>query len=367
MRVAIDVSIQGVPEPTGVERAQVTLIDALLADADALELQLVLVTPARVPDRWRDHERVHLVENSRTPTWIWRETVLPRELRAHAVDVFHSPVAALPLRLSCPLVATLHELPWADEQGASGDDSPAHRLRAHLAGGFASRLLCVSERTAGQVVRALPDAVDRIRVVPHGVDPVFSEAGGGPAEPSAGGAASYVLAVGRQRAKKNFGVLLEAVGRLAQERADAPALVLVGPRGDASEELLQRAGQADVAGRITFAGFVEDARLAALYKGALGVLHPSRLEGFGLPVVEAMACGAPVLIAREGAVAEAAGDAVVSLGADDVEGWAHAMARLLDDAPHRSALVSRGREHAAAFRPARVAHDVHAVWTELVT
>jgi len=369
MRIGVDLSIQELPEPTGVERAQATLLDALLAAPD--DHEYVLIAPQRVPDRWREHPKVILAEGPTRPLWFWRESVVPGVVKTHGVDVLHSPVAAISLRARAHLLATIHEVPWAEgdgqEGGALGEQAASHRLRVQLAASFAHRLLCVSERTAAQVLRLYPDVEARVRVTPHGVDPLFSGAATGAATGAAGLAegvsAPYVVAVGRLRHKKNLQRLLEAfasrVGAGGREQ-----LVLVGPDGDAAETLRTRAAEPDLAGRVHFTGFVEDAVLARLLAGARALVHPSLLEGFGLPALEAMAVGVPVLASVEGAVDEATGGAAHRVAGQDVKALATGLSEVLDDEPLRTGLVTAGREQAATRTHEAAARTVLAVYEE---
>jgi len=159
MRVALDVSIQGRAEPTGVERAQATLIAALAARPG---LELLLCSPRPLPDALARCGRA-LPEAARAlPLALWREAVLPGALRAGGAQLLHSPVAAVPLRAGCPTIATLHELPWSRSGRASGGDRRwTHRARVALAARTCSRIVCVSERTRGDFARSHPEAAAR--------------------------------------------------------------------------------------------------------------------------------------------------------------------------------------------------------------
>lgn len=368
MRIGFDISIQELPEHTGVERAQVTLLEALLA-ADAGH-EYVLFTPGHAANRWRGRPAVTLVEGDSKPIWFWRESVVPREIRNHGVKIFHSPVAAIPLRAQCHLLATIHEVPWAEAGGEFGEHAASHKLRLHLAANFATRLLCVSDRTAKQVCDLHPDAAPRVRVTPHGIDSRWlAEDDGGPEHPLPGDVkAPFVLTVGRLRRKKNLLRLLDAfAGRV---RSGGPEmLVLVGPDGDASEAVRARAGQSDLAGRVVLAGYVEDEVLQSLYRGASCVVHPSLFEGFGLPVVEGLAAGVPVIVSRQGAIPEAGGaegvGAVLAVDGLDPSDIERGLGLALDDAQVAAKLVAAGRDHVQGCRSERAAQTVLAVYEEL--
>ena len=335
MRLALDASLQGRPDPTGVERVQRVLLDALAPLCAAAGHELLPLAPA---------------PGSRAPLALWRETSLPHELATRRADVLLSPVAAVPLRACCPVIATLHELPWleGDVPRRAGDVRLAHRARAALAARRAAAVVCVSESTRRALLARHPRA--RAVVIAPGVHPRFAA----PAEQATDAAAlaalglsdaRFVLAVGRLRRKKNLLALLEAWALVAPA---GRLLVLAGPDGDAARALRARAARADLAGRARFVGHVTDAALAALYRAAELVACPSLFEGFGLPLLEAMACGAPVLAAPRAAAAEALGPALVARGADP-SALADALAMLLADPAALAERARRGPPHAARF------------------
>jgi glycosyltransferase involved in cell wall biosynthesis len=344
LRLAVDASLLAHREPTGVERMQATLLDALAPAAAAAGHELLRLQPAA---------------GSRAPLALWRETGLVRELSRGRADVLLSPVAAVPLRASCPVIATLHELPWlAGPEGRSGDWRLSHRARAALAARVAAAVICVSEATRGALLGAHPAA--RAVVIAPGVGPGWRPAGADAAMEADDSAAldalglrgaRFVLAVGRLRRKKNLAALLAAFARAAPPEL---RLVLVGPDGDASATLRAQAARPELRGRVLFPGHVDDAALAALYRAAELVACPSLFEGFGLPALEAMACGAPVLAAPRALAEEARGPALLAEGADPAALEA-ALRRALLEAPARRAAAAAGPAHAARFSAARAA------------
>jgi len=356
VRVGIDISIQGREHPTGVERAQVTLIDALLSlDVDH---ELHLLTNGEAPERWVEHPRVVLHSSPVTLIWPWRELVVPKVVRSASLALVHSPVVALARRADCPQIATVHELPWAADGSTLGDGNWRHRLSLGRAVRRAARLVCVSRRTAEQLIQLHPACAERVVVLNHGVDPRFAP---DPQATPPSQRGRTVLAVGRLRAKKNLSRLLEAVGRVPGAQ-----LVIAGPPGDAEEQLSKRAAQPDLAGRVHFAGFLDDDALIEAYHAARCVAFPSLFEGFGLPVVEAMAVGTPVIAARQGAVPEAAGDAALLFDGHSTDELALGLARLLDDAALADGLADRGRAHAASCDARTAARAVVSLWELLV-
>ncbi len=218
--------------------------------------------------------------------------LLPRLLRRLGAALNHFQYI-LPLRLSCPAVVTIHDLSFERQpELMKRTDRIVFRTLVPRAARNAARVLTVSERTRRDLreLYAIPD--ERIVVTPNGVDPAFSPSN----SPSQGG---YVLAVGAVQERKN------PLAALAAAEAAGLPLVWAGPAKDeALARELERRGA-----RVT--GYVPQRELADLYRGAACVVQASRYEGFGLPVLEAMASGTPVVAVPEPALREVAGDAAV--------------------------------------------------------
>jgi len=257
---------------------------------------------------------------------------------ARGLDVLHCPTFRGPLRSPTPVVLTVHDLAivrrpdafptWHRTYGRVG-------LRATVRA--ADAVVALSEFTKAEVEDLLGVPAARIRVVPNGVDPVFTPDG----QATEG---DYVLAVATLEPRKNLGLAVEGA-RLA-----GVELRVVGARGW---------GDVEVDG---WAGFVPDDGLARLYRGARCVLYPSLYEGFGLPVLEAMACGAPVVTSRGGATEETAGGAAVLVDPLD----AASVAAGIEEASRRhDELVELGLARAREFTWARSADLVEALWREL--
>jgi glycosyltransferase involved in cell wall biosynthesis len=167
----------------------------------------------------------------------------------------------------------------------------------------------------------------------------------------------YVLAAGTLEPRKNLERLLDAWAQLAPALRDAHELVLVGPAGWEADSILGRARGAGV--RIT--GYVPDEELAALYGGCELFCYPSLYEGFGLPVLEAMRAGAPVITSNVSSLPEVAGDAAVMVDPLSVDAIGSAIARLLVDPDERARLRNAGRARAAAFSWERTASELRDV------
>ena len=321
----IDADVLG-RQRTGDETYVRNLLRELAPLAEEARIRLAAVTrrPDLVPDG------VEPVELTTRPQELRMAFSLPRALRRLGADLVHTQYA-LPFRSPCPVVVTVHDLSFAHEPGLmSRKDRFVFRRVVPRAVRGAARVLTVSERTRADLVELYGVPEERVVVTPNGVDPAFhpaAQAGGEPGE--------YVLAVGAIQARKDQLAALDA--------ADAVGLPLVvaGPEKDAAlaEELRRRGAR--------LAGYVETEQLADLYRGAACLVQPSRFEGFGLPVVEAMASGIPVVVVRESALEEVAGDAAVVVERDELaDGIRRALAE-------RDRLVAAGLERARAFTLAR--------------
>jgi glycosyltransferase involved in cell wall biosynthesis len=266
----------------------------------------------------------------------WYPVVLGRASRS--LDVLHCTTFRAPVRARAPLVVTVHDLALLRHP----DVFPAwHRRSGTLAlrAGVerADAIVAVSAFTRDELAELLGTPRERVRIVPNGVDPVFTREG-------AVAEGSYVLAVGTLEPRKNLGAAVDAA-RLA-----GVELRVVGAQGW---------GGVDVPG---WAGRLSDERLAALYRGARCLVYPSLYEGFGLPVLEAMACGTPVVTTRGGATEEVAGEAAVLVDASDPA----AIAAGIDEAERRrDELVALGLERAQRFSWQHAGDLVEDVWRDL--
>ena len=274
---------------------------------------------------------------------------LPRLLRRLGADLAHTQYA-LPLRLHCPGVVTVHDLSFEREPGLfSPRDRLLFRRVVPSAVRRAARVFTVSERTKRDLIELYDVPAEKVVVTPNGVDPAFHPpVGARLASPSNAPGGSYVLAVGAIQARKNQLAALEAA------TAVGLPLVVVGPEKNPAlaKELRLRGARLE--------GHVPIERLAELYRGAACLVQASRFEGFGLPVVEAMASGTPVVAVREPALEEVAGDAALFV---DEAGLADGIRTALQD---RARLSAAGLERAGAFSWRATAERTLAVYREIL-
>ena len=290
---------------------------------------------------------------------------LPLAVRGRRIDVFHSPHYVLPLALRAPAVVTVHDLIHV-----LLPRSPIHRLYAQWmirsACRRARRVITVSERTARDLQQHLRIPAERIRVIWNGVSPRFrplERARIDPVLARHGVERPYVLFVGNALPHKNVPTLVEAWDHLAEPR---PMLVLCG-KGLSASPLIQRAcGQSRQPRRIRTIETISRDELVALYCGAELLASASLYEGFCFPVVEAFACGVPVLAPEVGAVPEVAGDAALLVAPRRVDLLTSEMYRLLTDQELRKGLVERGFRRAARFSWQVAARATLSVYEEVL-
>ncbi len=332
--VAFDADVLG-RRRTGDETYALNLLRELGGVVAGAGIRLVAVTrrPDLVPEGVEPFE---LPARSQELRMAW---TLPRALRRLGADLCHTQ-HALPLRPPCPCVVTVHDISFAREPGLMGwKDRTTFRVVVPRAVRGAVRVFAVSERTKADVVELFGVPEERVVVTPNGVDPAFSP---GP------GAHDYVLSVGAIQPRKNQLVALEAA--IAAERP----LVVVGPEKDAklAAELRRRGARVE--------GYVDTGRLVELYRGAACLIQASRYEGFGLPVVEAMASGTPVVAVPDPALREVAGGAAVFV--EEGELTAGIRTAIAD----RGRLVPAGLARAAAFSWKECADRTLAVYREIL-
>ncbi len=290
---------------------------------------------------------------------------VPAGARRAAAALLHEPHYTLPLGWNGPAVVTIHDLIHLRFARFYPPGAALYaRTVAGLAVRRARRVIVDSEHTRDDVLELLPAARDQVRVIPLGVSP-------GLAPPSTDAVATYrarralprdyLLYVGARKRHKNLALLFDALATLPI--GARPRLVLSGRPFAADDPLGTHLRARGLGGLVHFAGDpADDAELACLYGGAILYVHPSLAEGFGLPPLEAMACGTPVLSSNAGALPEVVGDAGVLLPPADPDAWAAAIERLVRNADQRSRLAALGRTRSATFtweRAARMTLDVY--------
>jgi glycosyltransferase involved in cell wall biosynthesis len=280
---------------------------------------------------------------------------LSAELRRRPVDVLHVQYTAPPFA-PCPVVATIHDLSFEHLPETFKRRSRVQlRLTVRATARHAAHVIAPSEHTRRDLLETYGLDPARVTAIPLAVAPHFrpvASAGElGRVRQRYGIAGEYVLAVGSIQPRKNLGRLVRAYATLrrARGRSNLPQLVLVGRKAWLYGETLRAIEAEGLGDAVVLTGYVSEGDLPALYSGALCFAYPSYFEGFGLPPLEAMSCGAPVLTGNLTSLPEVVGDAGLTVDPFDTEAMAEALARLIDDAALRADLRVRGLERARGF------------------
>lgn len=309
------------------------------------------------------------VHRLREPFRLWFDQVsLAGAARRDRAEVFLSPYYKMPLACPCPAVITIHDLLFLEFPPARRHAAPFYRLLFRVAAGLTARraaaVLTDSEWSRRDLTRRLRLPADRVVPIPLGVSPRFRPVPPDRVRPVAaryGLDGEYLLYVGNFRPHKNVGALLTAYAALPASLRRRVPLALAGDPATGAGPLQAAAASRGLTDAVRFLGAIPDADLPALYAGATLFCFPSLAEGFGLPPLEAMACGAPVLCSDAAALPEVVGAAARLVDARRPEALAAALEGLLGDAAARARLREQGLARAAEFTPARFAARVLAV------
>jgi glycosyltransferase involved in cell wall biosynthesis len=344
--VAIDADVLG-RRRTGDETYVAGLLGEL-AGASGLRLAAVTRRPDLVPN---GIEAVTLPARGQMMRMAVRLPRLLRRLHPALAHFQHS----LPLACPCPAIVTVHDLSFERDPGLMGvRDRLIFRTVVPRSARKAARVLAVSELTKRDLIELYGIAEKKIVVVPNGVDPAFTPDG-----PRLNGE-PYALFVGALQPRKDAGTAIEALALVGD---GAPRLVVVGQDKGGRAEAQRSAERNGLAARVEFRGHVPQEELAALYRSAACLVFPSRYEGFGLPVLEAMASGTPVVTTTAGALPEVAGEAAILVEERNPVALAGGIERALAD---RERLVAAGLERARRFTWAETARRTLDVYRELL-
>ncbi len=346
--VVLDADVLG-RQRTGDETYVRSLLRELAAAAPT-DLRLAAITrrPDLVPE---GIEPVELPARSQVARMVFAVPRLLRQLRPALAHFVH----ALPLACPCPAVLTVQDLSFERDAGVMGArDRLIFRTAVPRSARRAARVLAISELTRHDLVELYGIPEEKIVVTSLAADPAFTPDG-----PTPDGR-PYALFVGALQPRKEPTVAIEALSLLGDEEL---RLVLAGPDKGGRAEAERLAVELDVADRVELRGHVPQDELAALYRGAACLVFPSRYEGFGLPVLEAMASGTPVVATTAGALPEVAGEAAILVEEGNAPALAGGIERAIAD---RERLRAAGLARAARYSWAETARRTLEAYRELL-
>jgi glycosyltransferase involved in cell wall biosynthesis len=354
VHIAIDAHSVGA-QLAGNETYAVNLIEAL-AEIDQSNQYTLYITKQSAVDRFTNRWSNFQVKRTLPHTPIVRiPLTLSIELRKNRVDVLHVQYTAPP-RTPCALVATIHDLSFEHLPETFKRRSRAQlRFTVRRTARKAAQILTLSEYSRDDIIKTYGLDPERVFVTPPAAPanfaPVTNETELRRIRTSYGIERDYILALGSIQPRKNLVRLINAYGTLSRVRTNLPPpqLVLAGTRGWLEAATMRAAEQSKARGDILLIGYVPDSDLPALYSGAMCFAYPSYFEGFGLPVLEAMQCGSPVIAGNRTSLPEAAGDAAVLFDPFDESAIANALMRVIEDPNYRAELRVKGLQRAAGF------------------
>ncbi|HSB14752.1 MAG TPA: glycosyltransferase family 1 protein [Bryobacteraceae bacterium] len=292
------------------------------------------------------HEPQSVRAASRPARLLWEQTVLPLAVRRARLDVLFNPGFTCPALCSCPAVTVFHDLQHKRHpEHFRWFDLPFWRIFLYLAARRSKFLIAVSDATRKDLERFYHLATERIRVVPEGVDERLFEIG---RDRAAFEAESFLLAVSTLHPHKNLDRLIRVFSRFHTDRPDF-RLVIVGLRGFHAEEIEKEVQELGLGGAITLTGWIPRDQLYSLFRRAHSFVYPSTFEGFGLPVLEALAAGIPSACSAIEPLMSLAGDAALQFDPQDEDAMLEAIRRLTCDLALRGQLAQQGPRRAAAF------------------
>lgn len=299
----------------------------------------------------------------------WEQTQLPATLARNGVQVLHSPHYTQPIRLPCRSIVTFHDMTFFTMPQVHGRFRRLFfQKMMRWSARHADRLITVSESTRQDLIRVLSPPPGRVVTIAEAASERFRRLD----PPSVAAVCTryeltpdrYVLFVGVLEPRKNLPALLEAFARIQADFPDVP-LVVAGKKGWMYDAIFERTTALGLQDRVKFIGYAPEADLPALYNGARVFVYPSQYEGFGLPVLEALQCGTPVITSNLSSMPEVAGDAALLVAPEDIGSIAESIRRLLQDDGLTRELSQRGLDRARQFSWRRCAEETLDVYRSL--
>jgi glycosyltransferase involved in cell wall biosynthesis len=309
----------------------------------------------------------------------WEQVVQPFALQKERVDLLHALAFVTPLLSPCPSVVTIYDLSFILYPESFKHSKRFYlSLFTRLSARRARRIVVISESTKRDVVRLLGVPPEKVEVVYCGLDEAFclldkDQVAAFRAE--RGLPERFVLFVGTIEPRKNITRLIEAFATMrpcdlatlrAEPQGEALKLVIGGAKGWFYEDVFARVEELGLEGEVLFPGYIPASELPLWYNAAQLFVYPSLYEGFGLPPLEAMACGTPVVAANTSSLPEVVGEAGLTVDPLDIEGLAEAMRRVLNDKALRQEMRERGLRRAQGFSWTKTAQQTVQVYRRAI-
>jgi glycosyltransferase involved in cell wall biosynthesis len=298
--------------------------------------------------------RVHALSLPRPVRLAWEQLVLPWLVRRDGADLLHGQGFTLPVLAGCRSLVTIYDMTWFSH-GSTHEMVKTLYFRTLIPASLrrATHVLTISESARTDLLARFPELADRVTTTLGGVATVFYRPSPSHANQPVlaryGIQGPFILSVGMIQPRKNLPRLIEAFALLRRDAGVPHRLVVCGGKGWQFAEVFATVEALGLASSVVFTGFVPDEDLLHLYATCDAFAYPSLYEGFGLPVVEAMAAGAPVLTSDNSSLREVAGDAALLCNPLSVEDIAGKLRQLIENRSLRSELVERGRTRAQRF------------------
>lgn len=369
MRIGIDVRLI-FHQQAGISWYTLRLLQALSQiDQDN---EYVLLQHRRQPDPLIDAPNFTSVTLLTPAHHRFEQWPLSLETRMLGLDLIHSPDFIPPLHNQIPAVCTVHDLAFLLYPNLVTADSARYYGQIELAVKRANRIIAVSNSTRNDLVKLLGAPESKIDVIYEAADPIYQPIDRQSARQSLLSAGisvpdRFILFVGTIEPRKNLGTLLRSYVKLRNAYGVDVPLVLAGAPGWLSNDIGDLVVSLNLSDHVLFTGKIpESAQLRALYNLAIMLVHPAYYEGFGLPPLEAMACGTPVVCSDAGSLPEVVGDAALMANPEDVDEWTVAMHRLLEDDRLAAELRDKGLQRASSFSWKKAAHDTLQTYRQAV-
>lgn len=297
----------------------------------------------------------------------WEQLGFPLQARMARLDLVHGTVNVIPEAVRMPAIVTVHDLSFLRHP-----DRLSSRRRFYLevavkrSARRAAKVIAVSESTRDDLLELLCIPEDRVTVIPLGVDPSFRPLPTDPNRPSPLDGRPYILHVGTLEPRKNLNVLVRAFASLRERRSIPHALALVGARGWSYQPIFDLVTSLGLQDHVRLVDYVGPGELPLWYTGADLFAFPSVYEGFGLPVLEAMACGLPVVTTDSSSLRELAADAALLVEPGSSEALEEAMRQILEDGALRDRLRAKGLERAARYSWEATARETARVYEAVI-